>query len=161
MLGDKHNEIGESIAQLNGLLLECQALKEDALQKQAEAKLAQRQYQTMQNSRPSLQETRLRPEEPARTSVPQQEGLPPDQPDLEEEFDEAIQMESAAASSMRQAVQEMEEASPAERSRDSIRDEVLERFAAGEDLRNIARTLGLGFGEVKLIVELYKGEVSL
>ena len=46
-------------------------------------------------------------------------------------------------------------------SRDSIRDEVLERFSAGEDLRNIARTLGLGFGEVKLIVELYKGEVSL
>ena len=158
MLGDKHNELNECMAQLNELLLECQALKEDALQKQAEAKLAQRQYQTMQNSRPSLQETRLRPEEPA--AVKQQEDTLQEQQDLEDAFDEAIQMETVAVATMKQAAQEMGDV-PQERSRDSVRDEILERFSAGEDMRDIARALGLGFGEVKLIVELYKGEVSL
>lgn len=161
MLGDKHNELNECMAQLNELLLECQALKEDALQKQAEAKLAQRQYQTMQNSRPSLQETRFVQEGSVGVNVsPQPETAPQEQQDLEEAFNEAIQMETTAAATMKQAVQEMESA-PAERSKDSIRDEVLGRFAAGEDIRNIAREMGLGFGEVKLIVELYKGEVSL
>lgn len=156
MLGDKHNELNECMNQLNGLLLECQALREDALQKQAEAKLAQRQYQTMQNARPSLQETRFRTEEPtAVTSSKQQE-----QQDLEAAFDKAIQVESASEATIRQAARKMEEVGQ-ERSKDSIRDEVLERFSAGEDLRNIARSMGLGFGEVKLIVELYKGEVSL
>ena len=31
----------------------------------------------------------------------------------------------------------------------------------GEELKDIARDLGLGYGEVKLIVELYKGEENL
>lgn len=159
MLGDKHNELNECMAQLNDLLLECQALKEDALQKQAEAKLAQRQYQTMQNSRPSLQETRFVPEEPIIMGTAP-EMAPFESQDLEEAFNEAIQMETSAAATMKQAVSEME-AEPSERSKDSIRDEVLGRFASGEDMRSIAREMGLGFGEVKLIVELYKGDVSL
>lgn len=159
MLGDKHNELNECMEQLNGLLLECQALREDALQKQAEAKLAQRQYQTMQNARPSLQETRFRPEEPA-VAGSKPEAARQEQQDLEAAFDKAIQVESASEATMRQAAKKMEEVGQ-ERSKDSIRDEVLERFSAGEDLRGIARSMGLGFGEVKLIVELYKGEVSL
>lgn len=159
MLGDKHNELNECMEQLNGLLLECQALREDALQKQAEAKLAQRQYQTMQNARPSLQETRFRLEEPA-VAGSKPEAARQEQQDLEAAFDKAIQVESASEATMRQAAQKMEEVGQ-ERSKDSIRDEVLERFSAGEDLRGIARSMGLGFGEVKLIVELYKGEVSL
>ena len=40
----------------------------------------------------------------------------------------------------------------------SVREQILERYHAGEDLTDIARDLGLGFGEVKLIVELYRGE---
>ena len=40
----------------------------------------------------------------------------------------------------------------------SVREQILERYHAGEDLTDIARNLGLGFGEVKLIVELYRGE---
>ena len=160
MLGDKHNELNECMNQLNGLLLECQALREDALQKQAEAKLAQRQYQTMQNARPSLQETRFRPEEPTAVTSSKLQDAQQEQQDLEAAFDKAIQVESASEATIRQAARKMEEVGQ-ERSKDSIRDEVLERFSAGEDLRNIARTLGLGFGEVKLIVELYKGEVSL
>ena len=42
--------------------------------------------------------------------------------------------------------------------RANIREKILERYRAGEDLKDVARDLGLGFGEVKLIVELYKGE---
>ena len=40
----------------------------------------------------------------------------------------------------------------------SVREQILERYHSGEDLTDIARDLGLGFGEVKLIVELYRGE---
>ncbi len=40
----------------------------------------------------------------------------------------------------------------------SVREQILERYHAGEDLTDIARNLGLGFGEVKLVVELYRGE---
>ncbi len=40
----------------------------------------------------------------------------------------------------------------------SVREQILERYHAGEDLTDIARNFGLGFGEVKLIIELYRGE---
>ena len=43
----------------------------------------------------------------------------------------------------------------------SVRAEILERYRAGEDLTDIARDLEVGYGEVKLIVELYKGEEDL
>ena len=40
----------------------------------------------------------------------------------------------------------------------SAKEKILERYRSGEDLKDVARDLGLGYGEVKLIVELYKGE---
>lgn len=40
----------------------------------------------------------------------------------------------------------------------SVREQILEQYHAGEDLTGIARNLGLGFGEVKLVVGLYRGE---
>lgn len=43
---------------------------------------------------------------------------------------------------------------------DSTRDQILERYRNGEELVDIAKQLGIGFGEVKLIVELYKGEIQ-
>ena len=43
----------------------------------------------------------------------------------------------------------------------SAKEKILERYRAGEDLKDVARDLGLGYGEVKLIVELYKGEEDL
>lgn len=43
----------------------------------------------------------------------------------------------------------------------NVRDEILRRYHAGEELNDIARDLSLGYGEVKLIVELYKGEENL
>lgn len=41
---------------------------------------------------------------------------------------------------------------------DNARDQILERYRNGEKMVDIAKQLGIGFGEVKLIVELYKGE---
>ena len=43
----------------------------------------------------------------------------------------------------------------------NVREAILERYRLGEELKDIARDLGLGYGEVKLIVELYKGEENL
>ncbi|MDD7643797.1 MAG: DUF6115 domain-containing protein [bacterium] len=43
----------------------------------------------------------------------------------------------------------------------NAKDEILRRYHAGEKLTDIARDLSLGYGEVKLIVELYKGEENL
>ena len=43
----------------------------------------------------------------------------------------------------------------------NVREEILARYRAGEDLTDIARDLAVGYGEVKLIVELYKGEEDL
>lgn len=47
---------------------------------------------------------------------------------------------------------------PADAEQANVRAQILERYHAGEDLTDIARNLGVGFGEVKLIVELYRGE---
>lgn len=150
MLGDKHNELNEGMAQLNELLLECRAAQEEALQKQAEAKLAQRQFQTMQNNRPAVAE--IQPQPPVQPPFAEQE-------ELEEVLEEAIQIETTAAATMKQAALEMEV--PEEESKDRSREEILARYRSGEDMKDIARDLGLGFGEVKLIVELYKGEMNL
>jgi hypothetical protein len=40
----------------------------------------------------------------------------------------------------------------------SLRETILERYRNGEDLKDIAKNLDMGYGEVKLIVELYKGD---
>ncbi len=40
----------------------------------------------------------------------------------------------------------------------NVREKILERYRGGEDLMDVARDMGIGYGEVKLIVELYKGE---
>ena len=47
---------------------------------------------------------------------------------------------------------------PADAEQANVRAQILERYHVGEDLTDIARNLGVGFGEVKLIVELYRGE---
>lgn len=129
MLGDKHTELNESMAQLNDLILECQAV-------QVQATSALYQYQDAQNA--LAQEAEVSEQETGSHEA--------DQKPLEEH----------ALSS---------ETEPAEAADDegngNVRDEILERYRCGEDLKDIARDLGLGYGEVKLIVELYKGEENL
>ena len=61
-----------------------------------------------------------------------------------------------------EAAEETKDAETAdEENNASVREKILERYHAGENLTDVARDLGLGYGEVKLIVELYKGEENL
>ncbi len=61
-----------------------------------------------------------------------------------------------------ETIADLLEETPEEEAPNTItaKEQILEHYRAGEDLTDIARTLGLGFGEVKLITELYKGEES-
>jgi hypothetical protein len=66
-----------------------------------------------------------------------------------------IQMEYAPVESV-PAQQKDEWADRAEQV--SIRRTILERYRTGDSMVDIARELDLGLGEVKLIIELYKGD---
>ena len=130
MLGDKHTELNESMAQLNDLILECQAV-----QTQTTATL--QQYRELQRS--SVQdmesaETENSSEETERSKQPENSVSPSDSELLEADGEE---------------------------NSTNVREAILERYRLGEELKDIARDLGLGYGEVKLIVELYKGEENL
>ena len=129
MLGDKHTELNENMAQLNDLILEGQTV-----QTQLMAALQQCLHQ--EHSVQSME-----PAEPEKTEeVPEQSGKT-------EDVSEQSEIETPETSE--------------EENSTSVREKILERYQAGEDLRDVARDLGLGYGEVKLIVELYKGEEDL
>lgn len=127
MLGDKHTELNESMAQLNDLILACQSV-------QAQTEAAQLQYQEAQNH-PTKDAGE---KEPDKTS---------------EEADLRKQPEDLKAQADTDPVEDPDTENSA-----SAKEKILERYRAGEDLKDVARDLGLGYGEVKLIVELYKGE---
>ena len=127
MLGDKHTELNESMAQLNDLILACQSV-------QAQAEAAQLQYQEAQNH-PTKDAGE---KEPDKTS---------------EEADLRKQPEDLKAQADTDPVEDPDTENSA-----SAKEKILERYRSGEDLKDVARDLGLGYGEVKLIVELYKGE---
>ena len=82
---------------------------------------------------------------------------------------EAAEKENAAEepekSNSEEAFEFLQDALPQELSEEErssrVREEILERYHSGAELKDIARDLGLGYGEVKLIVELYKGEEHL
>lgn len=127
MLGDKHTELNESMAQLNDLILACQSV-------QAQTEAAQLQYQEAQNH-PTKDAGE---KEPDKTS---------------EEADLRKQPEDLKAQAGTDPVEDPDTENSA-----SAKEKILERYRSGEDLKDVARDLGLGYGEVKLIVELYKGE---
>ena len=121
MLGDKHNELQDSIAKMNELTQECDELREQSLNLEVEAKhLAE-------------EPVRKPEQEPAKTDVVYE----PDESDTEELLQE-----------------DLTDSEQQERRKE----EILMRYRGGEDLVDIAKDLDMGFGEVKLIVELYNGE---
>ena len=121
MLGDKHNELKDSIAKMNELTQECDELREQILNLEVEAKhLAE-------------EPVRKPEQEPAKTDVVYE----PDESDTEELLQE-----------------DLTDSEQQERRKE----EILMRYRGGEDLVDIAKDLDMGFGEVKLIVELYNGE---
>ena len=121
MLGDKHNELQDSIAKMNELTQECDELREQILNLEVEAKhLAE-------------EPVRKPEQEPAKTDAVYE----PDESDTEELLQE-----------------DLTDSEQQERRKE----EILMRYRGGEDLVDIAKDLYMGFGEVKLIVELYNGE---
>ena len=121
MLGDKHNELQDSIAKMNELTQECDELREQIVILEVEAKHV-------------AEEPVRKPEqELAKTDAVYE----PDESDTEELLQE-----------------DLTDSEQQERRKK----EILMRYRGGEDLVDIAKDLDMGFGEVKLIVELYNGE---
>lgn len=144
MLGDKHNELNDAVDHLNHLLLDCQELREQALQSQAEAQIAQRHYEVMKRNE-------------VKRSVPtRHEAASAAEASQQKVVKEAVQ-EPASAVPPSQITEELIET---EISTDQKREMILSRYYAGDALKDIARDMGMGFGEVKLIVELYKGDMK-
>ena len=131
MLGDKHAELNECMAQLSDLILSCQAA-------QAQTAVLQQQYQELQ----------ARPVHDA------------EQAEVTEAYvDDPSGVRQPECTDDQQPEELME--TPEEERTVNVKEQILERYRAGEELKDVARDLGLGFGEVKLIVELYKGEENL
>lgn len=152
MLGDKHTELNESIAQLNDLMNACQTVQAQMAstlrQLQPSKPVQQRQEQKRQlQQQPVQQVQRQYPEQETISEEPkrriEEPKRPPQQETVEVQQEEEFAETAAEGRSM------------------SVREEILERYRSGEDMKDIARDLSLGFGEVKLIVELYKGDGNL
>lgn len=118
MLGDKHTQLNETMAELQVLIGDYQSLREQPVT-EAVVPVAEEQPVAA----------------PVQTAVVQDEEPKDDTEPVPEEPAEQPEPEPV-----------------------SVREQILERYHAGEDLTDIARNLGLGFGEVKLIIELYRGE---
>lgn len=129
-----YSMLGDKHAELNESMSQLNELVLSCQAAKAQTAALQQQYQELQ-TRP------MQPAEPTETEKSMDTSEYHRQP---EGTDDQPEMEPV-------------EAAEEERSVD-VREQILERYRAGEELKDIARDLGLGFGEVKLIVELYKGE---
>lgn len=129
-----YSMLGDKHAELNESMSQLNELVLSCQAAKAQTAALQQQYQELQ-TRP------MQPAEPTETEKSMDTSEYHRQP---EGTDDQPEMEPV-------------EAAEEERSVD-VKEQILERYRAGEELKDIARDLGLGFGEVKLIVELYKGE---
>lgn len=145
MLGDKHNELDECMEELNLQMQEYRDLASQARQ----ADLRMRQMAEPHAAAPVMPAERRQP-----VIVPEEPALEHIVPVAEPE--PLIRAEQAAQEPEPQEVQEPQDVS----ARTFGKEEILERYRAGEDLTDIARELGMGIGEVRLFVELYKGELE-
>lgn len=152
MLGDKHTELNESIAQLNDLMNACQTV-------QAQMASTLRQLQPSKPVQQRQEQKRQLQQQP----VQQVQRQYPEQETISEEPERRIEEPKRLPQQETVEVQQEEEfaETAAEGRSMSVREEILERYRSGEDMKDIARDLSLGFGEVKLIVELYKGDGNL
>ena len=132
MLGDKHEELNKSMEQMNDLMLQFQMV-------QAQAASAQEQFQELLNS-------------PVQDAETAKQDFAAEKERLSQSDHTGSRLETEQ--SERSNVTEAADEGPGL----TVKEEILKRYRSGEALNDIARDLGLGFGEVKLIVELYKGE---
>lgn len=132
-----YSMLGDKHTELNACMAQLKELLAECQEVQAQTAMAQQQYQEAQirmSQHVEVSEAENIAEETERSNS--------------EETPEVLQ----------EPVEE--ELSEEERSI-RVRENILERYHSGEGLKDIARDLGLGYGEVKLIVELYKGEENL
>lgn len=159
MLGDKHTELNESIAQLNDLMNACQTVQAQMVstlrQLQPSKPVQQRQEQKRQQQ-PVQQVRQVQQVQQLQRQYPEQETVSEEPERRIEEPEQLPQQETAEVQQEEETVETADEGGSV-----SVREEILKRYRSGEDLKDIARDLSLGFGEVKLIVELYKGDGNL
>lgn len=158
MLGDKHTELNESIAQLNDLMNACQTVQAQMAstlrQLQPSKPVQQRQDQKRQLQQQPVQQ--VRQVQQVQRQYPEQETVSEEPERRIEEPERLPQQETAEVQQEEETVETADEGRSV-----NVREEILKRYRSGEDLKDIARDLSLGFGEVKLIVELYKGDGNL
>lgn len=167
MLGDKHTELNECMEQLNDLILACQTVRMQPVSVRTQTETARTQAATARvTARMQQEAVRTQPEavqvqpaaavrqyqEPSAVLLKDDAATEPDQI-----FDEPDEIKQPEVVAVQEAAPDAAEAED-EAGSTTVRERVLERYRNGEDLKDIARDLGLGYGEVKLIVELYKGE---
>lgn len=179
MLGDKHAELNESMEQLDELLHACQTAQVQPASVRVQPKPVQTQPttarvqpKTMQTQPTAAQvqptTARVQPtaqQEPSRPHIPIKPEEVKGSKKVSDEPakvaapnapDEVKQPDIPANQEEPEAAENTNEAGSV-----NIRETILERYRSGEDLKDVARDLGIGYGEVKLIVELYKGEENL
>lgn len=178
MLGDKHTELNESIAQLNEMMNACQTVQAQMAstlqqmqmhqpQQQAQKRpVSQQPIQQRQVTQAQQQPVQQRQMTQAQQQSVQQQPLQrqyPEQAPIPEKPERTV--EEPEWPSQQETVEAQQEAAIAESAAEDhsmdVREEILRRYRSGEDMKDIARDLSLGYGEVKLIVELYKGDGNL
>lgn len=132
-----YSMLGDKHAELNECMIQLNDLLLECQAAQAQTEAAFHQQQEIQKRQ--IQETE--------SSEPDKTVKETDQPRQTEAAEIVSQTDMAEVSDEDNSV--------------SAREEILERYHSGEELKDIARDLGLGYGEVKLIVELYKGDENL
>jgi DNA polymerase III gamma/tau subunit len=142
MLGDKHEELRESMVELNELMDAYAKLPKSAphVQSAPQAATAQANAPAAKAQKPQANAPAKPAEQPAPQKPPAEQtpAAPAQPPEKEEPKVPKPEEETAEQPSQREVI--------------------LARYRDGEDLKKIARDLGMGYGEVKLIVELYKGD---
>ncbi len=155
MLGDKHNELDECMAELDIQMEELRDLSAQA--KQADQRIRQFAEQRIPAAQPTVHRApayapvQEMPKVKTTPMMPQTEPERMAEPPIQTEYPEAV----AAAELLEETTAE-----PTAAGQPSGKETILERYRAGEDLTDIARDLGMGIGEVRLFVELYKGEMK-
>lgn len=132
MLSDKQKEIMTTVNMI------------DTYKKEISAMVQEQAAQNIMNYSASASETQ-----------PSAEDIVPEELPAEEEMSDDTEIE--------EAMKEMEDIPISEESQEELenvdnKDMILEMHKAGLSILEIARHLGLGVGEVKLVVDLYQGE---
>jgi DNA-directed RNA polymerase specialized sigma24 family protein len=91
---------------------------------------------------------------------------PVNQPDIRQETVTESAVERSEDAEQQEVAEESEDRiaqpeKPVKKTRENHNKEILSLYEQGESAVEIAKKLGLGLGEVKLVIGLYKGELKL